>query len=295
MSELVILYAQYAELAAAATVLAFACLLGGNLGSFLNVVMHRVPRGESVATGGSRCPACGSAVRWHDNVPVLGWLRLGGRCRDCQSPISIRYPLVEAAAAVLGAVIGGMLLGGGRLVPGERFAAVAGGADALLLNTDWSFIIMRLSHAILVFILLAWAICEIDRLRVTPIWFAVALGLLGGLAVITGGPLTMPGWPAAQDAALGAGIAAVFAVAFWAVLPSRWLAQALMLAGASLGWQALATTVLLMVLTAACRITARRIAVGYASGRHPGLYLSCCDLLAAVCIQLLAWRWLASG
>ena len=51
-------------------------LIGGNLGSFLNVVVHRLPRGESVVHGGSHCPSCGSAIRWYDNVPVFGWLPL---------------------------------------------------------------------------------------------------------------------------------------------------------------------------------------------------------------------------
>ncbi|HSJ96347.1 MAG TPA: prepilin peptidase [Myxococcota bacterium] len=80
---------------------AFAGLLGALVGSFLNVVIHRLPRGESVVRPGSRCPACGSAIRpWH-NVPVLSWLALRGRCRDCGARISVRYPLVEAGTAAL--------------------------------------------------------------------------------------------------------------------------------------------------------------------------------------------------
>jgi leader peptidase (prepilin peptidase)/N-methyltransferase len=75
------------------------------VGSFLNVVIHRLPRGESIVSPASRCPQCGHAIRpWH-NVPVLGWLWLRGRCRDCRTWIPVRYPLVEAATAVLFAVI----------------------------------------------------------------------------------------------------------------------------------------------------------------------------------------------
>ena len=74
--------------------------LGALMGSFLNVVIHRVPRRESVVSPPSRCPACRVEIRPRDNVPVLGWLLLRGRCRACGAAISARYPLVEAATAV---------------------------------------------------------------------------------------------------------------------------------------------------------------------------------------------------
>ena len=79
----------------------FAGLLGLNVGSFLNVVAHRVPRGESVVRPPSACPRCGAGIRARHNVPVLGWLMLRGRCFDCAEPISARYPLVEAATGLL--------------------------------------------------------------------------------------------------------------------------------------------------------------------------------------------------
>ena len=86
---------------------AAAALLGALIGSFLNVVIHRVPLGESLVSPGSHCPSCGAAVRTRDNVPVLSWLLLRGRCRDCGAPISPRYPIVEAitAAAFAGVVL----------------------------------------------------------------------------------------------------------------------------------------------------------------------------------------------
>lgn len=88
----------------------FATLLGLAVGSFLNVVVWRVPRGESLSSPPSACPKCGTGIRAHDNVPVLGWLLLRGKCRDCHDPISIRYPLVEGATAlafgVIAAVVG---------------------------------------------------------------------------------------------------------------------------------------------------------------------------------------------
>jgi leader peptidase (prepilin peptidase)/N-methyltransferase len=84
---------------------ALAAVGGLLLGSFFNVVIARLPRGESLASPGSRCPHCGHAVRPWDNVPVLSWLVLRGRCRDCGVPISMRYPLVEALTGALCAAV----------------------------------------------------------------------------------------------------------------------------------------------------------------------------------------------
>lgn len=76
-------------------------LFGLAVGSFLNVCAFRWPRDESVVSPGSHCPGCGEAIRWYDNVPVLSWLLLRGRCRACEQPISIQYPLVELATALV--------------------------------------------------------------------------------------------------------------------------------------------------------------------------------------------------
>lgn len=75
--------------------------LGAIIGSFLNVVIHRVPRDESIAFPSSHCPSCSAAIRPYDNLPVLSWLLLRGRCRACHAPIGARYPAVEALTAVL--------------------------------------------------------------------------------------------------------------------------------------------------------------------------------------------------
>lgn len=84
---------------AAAALAAFA--FGLCVGSFLNVVIARLPDHKSIVTPGSACPRCGHAIAWHDNVPVLSFLRLRGRCRHCGGAISWRYPLVELATGVL--------------------------------------------------------------------------------------------------------------------------------------------------------------------------------------------------
>ncbi|WP_437287757.1 prepilin peptidase [Sorangium sp. So ce406] len=84
---------------------AFAICFGLLWGSFLNVVIHRVPRELSVVRPGSRCPACGTPIRAFDNIPVLSYLLLRGRARCCKAPVSPRYPLVEAAGGVLSLAI----------------------------------------------------------------------------------------------------------------------------------------------------------------------------------------------
>src|SRR5438105_1550095 len=81
--------------------LAAVTALGFVIGSFLNVVIHRVPRDESIVFPNSRCPECGAAIRPYDNVPVISYLILRGRCRNCRTPISARYPAVEALTGLL--------------------------------------------------------------------------------------------------------------------------------------------------------------------------------------------------
>jgi leader peptidase (prepilin peptidase) / N-methyltransferase len=84
---------------ASAGEIVLAGVLGAAIGSFLNVVVHRLPLGESLARPRSRCPHCRAAIAPYDNVPVLSWLMLRGRCRRCGAPISPRYPLVEVLTA----------------------------------------------------------------------------------------------------------------------------------------------------------------------------------------------------
>jgi leader peptidase (prepilin peptidase)/N-methyltransferase len=74
-------------------------VFGLMVGSFLNVCISRLPRGQSVVFPGSHCPACGAAIRWYDNVPVISYVALGGHCRSCRASIAIRYPLIELTTA----------------------------------------------------------------------------------------------------------------------------------------------------------------------------------------------------
>ena len=79
----------------------FVTLMGLTIGSFLNVVIHRLPRDQSLAFPPSNCPACHAPIRWYHNIPLLGYALIGGRCAACRAPVSIRYPLVEAITGAL--------------------------------------------------------------------------------------------------------------------------------------------------------------------------------------------------
>ena len=79
----------------------FTFLFGAVIGSFLNVVIHRVPNEESIVFPNSACPKCGSGIKAYDNIPILSWLALRGKCRNCKEPISPRYPAVEFLTALL--------------------------------------------------------------------------------------------------------------------------------------------------------------------------------------------------
>jgi len=76
-------------------------VVGACIGSFLNVVIYRLPLGKSIVTPPSSCPKCGKRIRWFHNLPVAGWLLLLGRCYDCKTPISARYPLIELLSGAI--------------------------------------------------------------------------------------------------------------------------------------------------------------------------------------------------
>ncbi len=81
--------------------LIFLIVVGACVGSFLNVLIYRLPRRQSIVFPGSRCPACGRGIKWYDNIPIVSWIALGGKCRWCQAPISPSYLVIEAVTAAL--------------------------------------------------------------------------------------------------------------------------------------------------------------------------------------------------
>jgi leader peptidase (prepilin peptidase) / N-methyltransferase len=155
---------------------AMAGVLGLAVGSFLNVVIYRVPAGMSVVRPRSACPGCGHEISARDNVPVISWLLLRGRCRSCRTGISARYPLVELAGAA--AVVGVAVWAAPALV---RAAGVAETVAAVL---------QLVAYAYLAVISIALALIDIDVHRlpnalVLP-GYAVGVVLLGAAALLTG-------------------------------------------------------------------------------------------------------------
>lgn len=106
-------------------------IVGLMIGSFLNVVIWRVPRGESVSSPPSHCPGCDARIRPYDNVPVLSWLLLRGRCRDCGARISARYPLVELVTAALFAAMAARF-GAHAVLPAFLYLAAIGVALSMI-------------------------------------------------------------------------------------------------------------------------------------------------------------------
>jgi prepilin signal peptidase PulO-like enzyme (type II secretory pathway) len=152
-------------------------VLGAVLGSFLNVVIYRLPRKESLIWPGSHCPKCGHLIRWYDNIPVLSWLFLRGRCRDCSAPISPRYPVVEALAALTVGLIAFAVSGG-------RWRAVlAGGSQAWYVPFFSSAVLQVLVYSTFFLSLMAAAAMAWDRqvpprLLWLPAWCLVFVGVL---------------------------------------------------------------------------------------------------------------------
>jgi leader peptidase (prepilin peptidase)/N-methyltransferase len=199
-----------------------AALFGLVIGSFANVCVHRLPRRESVVTPPSRCPACSALIRPFDNVPVLSYLALRGRCRSCRTPISIRYPLVEAANAALFFLVAEVY------GPTPRSLALLALATALLVLT-----LIDLDHQILP-----------DVITLPGIGAGVLASLLPGSGV---------SWKESLASAAGGYLVFAAVAVAWerlrgieALGQGDWKMAAML--GAFLGWQSLLLTVFLATL-----------------------------------------------
>lgn len=155
------------------------------VGSFLNVVVYRVPNGMSVVSPPSACPGCGSGIKAYDNVPVLSWLALGGRCRSCREPISARYPLVEAGVGVFFAVVA------------IWWWVVSTISTGSITENGWTGVVGGLVANLLVLVAFLWlagisvslALIDIDTHKL-PNAIVLPSYLVGGILLATTGILT---------------------------------------------------------------------------------------------------------
>jgi len=221
-----------------------AFLIGLVVGSFLNVCIHRIPLERSVVWPGSACPECDAPIAWYDNVPVLSWVRLGGRCRSCHAAIPMRYPVIELLTAAI------------AVLTVARFGL-----------TPWALVAFAFAC-----VLVLVSVIDLDFGIIPDV---VSLpGILVGLAASAWVPGGVGLWDAALGAFLGGGL-------FWAVANAYWWlagieglglgdAKLLAMIGAVLGWQSLPAVLLIAsvsgsvyaivaMLTPRARARARRV------------------------------------
>lgn len=216
-------------------------LLGALIGSFLNVVIHRVPREESIVFPNSRCPQCNTAIRPYDNIPVLSYLWLRGRCRACRAPIAIRYPAVELLTAILFALV--CLHTGFTLALPFNLVFVAALLALIFIDAEHMILPNVITYPGIAFAFVARAVVP----------------NLYGIGMLTDGALA--GWPVWAQSLAGAAIGAlVGGGSLWLV---GWLWERLrgveamglgdvkmmFMVGAFLGWPLTVLTIFLGVLT----------------------------------------------
>lgn len=196
-----------------------AAVLGALIGSFLNVVVWRVPRGLSVVSPGSSCPGCRHGIAWFDNVPVVSYLVLGGRCRHCGAGISLRYPLVELATAAVFVLAVAAAYGGVfpfAVLPLVLYWAAVGVALALI-DLDHHRLPDALtlpSIAVTAVLLGAASVALGDPGRLVPA--AVGLGALGALYLLLA--IGYPGGMGLGDVKLALGLGPLLGWLGWAPL-----------------------------------------------------------------------------
>ena len=160
---------------------ALAFVFGACIGSFLNVCIYRIPAGLSIVRPPSSCPACKTEIAFYDNIPILGWLLLMGKCRSCKAPIAIRYPLVELVTGILAAACS--ISFGPTLQTLAAFAFIATLIVVAFIDLDHRIIPDTISlPGIPIFFLAAFAMPDVT-------WQARAWGILAG-----GGSLFAVAW-----------------------------------------------------------------------------------------------------
>jgi len=268
---------------------AWLTVLGGVFGSFFNVVIYRLPEGMNLAVPGSHCPKCKKPIRWYDNVPVLSWILLRGRCRDCREPISPRYPLVEALTAgtfgLLAVVEYGS--GGANLPPLPQVAEFAGGVLVAERTSTLLYAIYGY-HLVLLCTLLCAVMIEFDGKRL-PLSLFYPAGIVGlVLPLIWPQVHPAPAWSGLHGIAAGLidgplGLATgaclgLLVMWLWQKEHRRGAIIALSAVGLFLGWQAalvlgLATMAIGLLLRLAGRYVPGIRRISPATGLAPATLL----------------------
>jgi leader peptidase (prepilin peptidase)/N-methyltransferase len=211
----------------------FAFALGAIVGSFLNVVIHRYPREESIVFPGSHCPHCNAPIHWYDNIPILSYVVLLARCRSCKAPISPRYPLVELANALF--------------------------YLAIFLNTGATIGFVLLAAIISMTIALIYIDAEIQILPDVIDLPGIALGIAVGALAVGAWYSNLTLSSSILDAVLGALFGASVLIAiigiYWLVRRVEGMGQGdvkmIAMIGATLGWRAIPGVLLLASITGA--------------------------------------------
>ncbi len=267
--------------------------LGACIGSFMNVVIYRMPRGKSIVHPGSSCPKCEHTIRGYDNIPIFSWLILRARCRDCGEPISSRYPSVEALIATFFVAL--------------AYAGVFSQGANLPLLTDvelstrtlWSVFAL---HAFLLCTLTCIALIEFDELSAPPLVFLPML--VAAIVAPAALPTLRPDPNPIGDLPVGSLAAAIAAgsIGLIAGCLGGWFARsaaglgpagdagrhhalvALTLCGGTLGWQPAAV---LGAVTALGYLLVRLVSLGFAPAKKvPWTGV----LLASTFVWLLGWK-----
>lgn len=277
-------------------------MFGATIGSFLNVVIYRVPRKESVIFKRSACPKCGAQIHGKDNIPVLGWIWLEGKCRACQLPISRRYPIVEAVIGLLFLLfLFCELLSGGLNLP-VRMPNHYAGVVWIIFYTKWDLVGFYLFHCFVMISLFTWSMIRYDR-NLVPLRSIATIFTIVFIALMLNPGLHLVQWnyqetvlwapkvqgsliTAAIGAATGLGLSSLISaiLSFKRSSFEREYIASIALAGAALGWQAASSVLMLSLLIQLIAIGLQKIVA-----RQFHLPMTGCAAIATV-LQLLTWR-----
>lgn len=193
-------------------------VLGATIGSYLNVVVYRVPRGISLVHQRSACPECATPIDGRDNIPILGWLLLKGACRNCRLPIAARYPLVEGVAGGIFMLLYFLeLISGGANLP-VRPPNSHAGVVWVFFYIKWDLVGLYLFHCLLLLSLLTWALIRYDGHQVpwrsiatTFFLFLIPLAIWPQLQLVSAWPISVDSAsPSMANVLTGAAMSAAF-------------------------------------------------------------------------------------